>query len=250
MIYGLYLSANGLVTQDMRSDIIANNLANASTHGFKRDFLALRQRDPEVIRNGSQAGPQTNRHLLAIGGAVEGDRSHSIFTQGSMQKTAAPLDLAINGKGFFKYDALNGKQYYSRGGALGVTSEGILTGPNGFPILSNDNEQIIIEGNDYFIDQQGRVVVDGEALAQVGIVMPETMEHLHKRGENMFESLKPVQDFPADAQLKVGYLESSSVSPVKEITALIQAHRAYQANAKLITIQDETLGKALSQIAL
>lgn len=249
MIYGLYLSANGLITQGMRADVISNNLANSSTHGFKRDFLALRQRDPEVLRQGGPT-PRTQKHLLAIGGAVEGDRSHSIFNQGAIQKTGNPLDIALNGKGFFKYSGENGKIYYSRNGALTVDPDGILRGPNNFPLLSNDNEPIQIEGELVEVDRQGRVMVDNEEIAQIGFTDLESFEHIHKVGENMFELLEATPEVPSNAQLQSGHLEGSTVSAVKEMTSLIEAHRAYQANAKLISLQDETLGKAISQIAL
>ena len=101
MIYGLYLSANGLLAQGMRADVISNNLANGSTQGFKRDFLALRQRDPEIQRLGGPLNSRTRKELLAIGGAVEADRSHSIFAQGSLKATGNPYDIALHGEGLF-----------------------------------------------------------------------------------------------------------------------------------------------------
>lgn len=248
MIYGLYLSANGLITQGMRADVIANNLANTSTDGFKKDFLSLRQRDPEALRQGGPF-PTTQRHLLAIGGAVEGDRSFSIFKQGRLEKTNNPMDIALNGEGFFKYgDGQN--VYYSRAGALTKAPDGFLKGPNGFPILSVDNEPIQIEGANFHMDESGRVIVEGEEVGTVGIVTLDDINSLHKIGENMYENLNGANEIPSQAVLLTGHVEGASVSAVKEMTALIEAQRAYQANAKLISMQDETLGKAISQIAL
>ncbi len=248
MIYGLYLSANGLITQGMRADVIANNLANTSTNGFKKDFLALRQRDPEVIRQGGITNT-TQRHLLAIGGAVEGDRSFSIFNQGALVKTGNPLDIAIEGKGLFKYSD-GEKAYFSRNGNLTVDPQGVLRGVNNFAILSEDNEPIQIDGNDYKIDNEGRVMVDDEAIAQIALVSLDNPNALHKVGENMYELQGKATEIASDAQLSTGHVEGSSVSAVKEMTKLIEAQRAYQANAKMISIQDETLGKALTQIAI
>jgi flagellar basal-body rod protein FlgG len=250
MIYGLYLSANGLVTQGMRADVISNNLANSSTPGFKKDFLALRQRDPEVLRQGA-FGRETQRHLLAIGGAVEGSRSHSIFEQGAMKATGNVLDVAINGSGFFKAQDDQGKIYYTRNGAFTLNNEGILTMQNGMPVLNFDNGLIEIGAvGDLRIDEMGRVIADGEAIDQIGLVDVSDPDALHKVGENLFEAVEPVQEEPANTiALLTGHLEASSVSPIREMTALIEAQRAYQANAKLIGIQDDTLGKAISQIA-
>lgn len=253
MIYGLYLSANGLVTQGMRADVIANNLANASTHGFKRDFLALRQRQPEVLRNGGTPMPQTQRHMLAIGGAVEGDRSHSIFSQGPLQKTGNQLDLALNGPGFFKYSDAAGNTYYSRSGSLIKDKEDFLVGFNGFRLLTDDGGPIQLEpGDEYYIDKAGRIIINGDPGAQIAMVNPTKLENLHKLGENLFEVLGDTQEVPVDpneTQLETGHLEASTVSPIREMTALIQANRAYQANAKVLGIQDDTLGKAVNRIA-
>ena len=248
MIYGLYLSANGLLTQGMRADVISNNLANGSTHGFKRDFLALRQRDPEVLRSGV-AGRNTQKNLLAIGGAVEGDRSYSIFQQGPMQKTDNPLDLALNGDGFFKIRDPNGKDYYTRNGAFTLNQQGVLVATNGMPVLSTDGEPITIENGTPEIDKTGRVLVAGAAVGQIAVTSISEINNLHKMGENLFTLTGNAREVPSTAQLYSGHLEASSVSPVSEMTALIEAQRAYQANSKLIGIQDETLGKAISQIA-
>lgn len=250
MIYGLYLSANGLLTQGMRADVISNNLANSSTPGFKRDFLALQQRDPEVLRQGA-FGRETQKHLLAIGGAVEGARSHSIFQQGAMKPTGNPLDVAINGNGFFKSQDDQGNIYYTRNGAFTLNAAGILTMSNGMPVLNLDNGPIEVgEVGEVVIDEAGRVIADGEPVDQLGVVEVSNPDALHKVGENLFEAIEPVQEVEANAlSLLTGHLESSSVSPIREMTALIEAQRAYQANAKLIGIQDDTLGKAISQIA-
>jgi flagellar basal-body rod protein FlgF len=248
MIYGLYLSANGLVTQGMRADVIANNLANTSTNGFKKDFLSLRQRDPEVLRQGGITRT-TQRHLLAIGGAVEGDRSFSIFNQGTLVKTGNPLDVAIEGEGLFKYSD-GEKTYYSRNGNFQVDPEGVLRGVNGLAVLSDDNEPIVVEENDYFIDGSGRVMVNNDAVAQIALVSLSDINALHKVGENMYENSGGANEVASTAILSPGHVEGSSVSAVKEMTALIEAQRAYQANAKMISIQDETLGKALTQIAI
>ena len=251
MIYGLYLSANGLLTQGMRADVISNNLANANTHGFKRDFLSLRQRDPEVLRQG-MLGSESQRHLLAIGGAVEGDRSHSIHTQGPMQKTGNPLDLAINGTGFFKVRDNDGRTLYTRHGAFTLNNAGLLTLPNGMQVLSLDGEPIEIGDdlrNEVVLDERGRLVVRAEPVAQIAVVDVDARSNLHKLGENLYEALDTVTEAPATLELVPGHLVGSRVSAVREMTALIEANRAYQANAKLISIQDETLGKAISQIA-
>ena len=248
MIYGLYLSANGLLTQGMRADVISNNLANGNTHGFKKDFLALRQRDPEVLRQGT-LGSQSQRHLLSIGGAVEGDRSHSIFQQGELQKTGNPLDFALNGQGFFKVRSDGGKEFYTRNGAFSLNAQGLLSATNGMNVLSFDGEPIEIGEGSVDVDETGTLYLDGEAVAQIGVFdLPEAGD-LHKVGENLFENQGRAQEQPSEAQIKNGHLEQASVSTIREMTSLIEAQRAYQANARLIGIQDETLGKAISQLA-
>lgn len=233
----------------MRADVISNNLANGSTQGFKRDFLALRQRNPEVMRDGGPLNSRTRKELLAIGGAVEADRSHSIFTQGSLKPTGNPLDLALHGEGFFKVtDGQN--EFYTRDGALTKDQEGFLVLQNGFRLMSQDGEAIQVGEGELHVDNAGRLLVDNAEAAQIGVFMPSKLDALHKIGENMFESLEPVVDEVAvNARFVTGHLEASSVSSVREMTALIEAHRAYEANAKMISMQDETLGKAISQIA-
>jgi flagellar basal-body rod protein FlgG len=233
----------------MRADVISNNLANSNTHGFKKDFLTLRQRDPEVLRQGP-ISRQSQRHLLAIGGAVEGDRSNSIFEQGSLQRTENPLDVALNGDGFFKIQSPGDKAYYSRNGAFTFNPQGVLTAQNGLPVLSIDNEPIIVEEGNAIIDQDGRVMIGEDEVAQIAVVSLEDQTVLHKVGENLFEPFGgEAIEIPSQAQIAPGYLEGSSVSAIREMTSLIEAQRAYEANAKVIGVQDDTLGKAISQIA-
>lgn len=249
MIYGLYLSANGLLTQGMRADVISNNLANGNTHGFKKDFLTLRQRDPEALRQGGM-GREAQKHLMAIGGAVEGDRSNTIFQQGSLQRTENPLDLALNGDGFFKLLSPGGEEYYTRNGAFTFNPQGVLTAQNGLPVLSADGEPIVVEGGRAEVDKDGRVLVGEEAVAQIAVVSLANQTALHKIGENLFQPFGELaQEIPSEAQLFSGHLEASSISPIREMTALIEAQRAYEANAKVIGVQDDSLGKAISQIA-
>lgn len=229
--------------------MISNNLANSSTQGFKRDFLALRQRDPEVQRLNGSLNASTRRELLAIGGAVEADRSHSIHTQGNLTPTGNPLDLALHGSGFFKVtDGVN--SYYTRDGAFTKDLQGFLVLQNGFRLMSDDGEPIQLDEGKVEFDTIGRVLVNDAPVAQIGVFMPSKLDALHKIGENMFESLEPVTDeIAVDTKFVGGHLEASSVSAVREMTSLIEAHRAYEANARMISLQDETLGKAISQIA-
>ncbi len=250
MIYGLYLSANGMITQNMTADTIANNLANSSTQGFKRDLLTLRQRDPEVLRRGGAATFETQRNLLAIGGAVEGDRSFSIFSQGSLQPTGNRTDIALSGDGFFKYLDPNGRAYYSRAGALTLDAQGFLTGPNGFKLASVAGSPLQVEGRDFYFDDAGRLMVDGAETGQVSMVSVDRSDRLHKVGENLFEAQGEVAETTSEAQFRSGFLEASSVNAVREMAALIEAQRAYEANSRFIRIQDETLGKAVSEIAV
>ena len=196
----------------MRADVISNNLANGSTQGFKRDFLALRQRDPEVMRDGGPLNSRTRKELLAIGGAVEADRSHSIFTQGNLKPTGNPLDLALHGEGFFKVtDGQN--EFYTRDGALTKDQEGFLVLQNGFRMMSQDGGAIQVGEGELHVDNAGRLLVDNAEVAQIGVFMPSKLDALHKIGENMFESLEPVVDEVAvNARFVTGHLEASSVT--------------------------------------
>ena len=152
-------------------------------------------------------------------------------------------------RGFFKVtDDVN--TFYTRDGAFTKDIQGFMVLQNGFKLMSQDGGPIEVGEGEFEVDNIGRIMLDGDAVAQIGVFKPDNMGALHKIGENMFEALEPVVDEIAEnTRFVTGHLEASAVSSVREMTALIEAHRAYEANAKMISVQDDTLGKAISQIA-
>lgn len=239
MIYGMYTSANGMRMQMRRQEVISNNLANVNTTGFKRNLFNVKEMGSEN-ENIGRAGPFKNSTDAQFGGP-EILSTRVSFEQGELVNTDNELDLAINGEGFFKLkNPRNGDLFYTRSGHFSMNKDGqMIQADNGYLVLDQSDNPISV--ND----------LKGSAAEVVKVVNFKDMKALQKQEGTMFKLNKnqsgqaPVE-LPVTSSVLSGYLEESNTNSINEMVSMIEAHRAYQANASNLKQQDENLGSLIS----
>jgi flagellar basal-body rod protein FlgG len=246
MNYGLWLSAAGLQVNEHRQAVAANNLANAETTGFKEDLVVSRERLVESRVNG---GINLSHPILdGLAGGLFVAPTYTDFTQGGITETESPLDVAIIGGGFFAVDRA-GHEYYTRDGAFDLNPDGVLVTVRGEVVLDEGGGSIAVpEGAQLRITEQGAVLADGAAVGQLRMVDFSDPQHLAKVGGNLLEA-GDAERKQFGGRLQPGALERSTIEPVTLLVKYIEASRAYQLNAELITLQDGLLGRVVNDVA-
>jgi flagellar basal-body rod protein FlgF/flagellar basal-body rod protein FlgG len=244
----MYISAEGAAAQAQRLEVIANNMANVDTAGFKQDVPTFQSRFAEAIQQGqAQAGDAS---INDIGGGV---KLIDIFTDhsvGQFKRTGNDLDLAIGGNGFFHIRGDDGRQYLSRAGNFALDRTGRLVTQNGGrPVLDQGGGEIVLSRNlpftlspDGFISQAGTIYA-------LGMSQPESLNEMTKVGNNMFQPLGKVQPLTlAERNIRQGYLEISGSNPVRQMMSMIETTRAFEANTRMIQNQDTMLGSLIGRV--
>lgn len=247
MPYGLYISAEGAQAQSTRMEVIANNLANAATPGFKRELAVFQARFAEEIQQGLEpAGAGT---LNDIGGGVETLATITDFSEGARKRTGIPTDMAIDGEGFFVVRR-KGQNFLTRAGNFGLNQTGTLVTQNGDVVLSATGTPIVVapDQGPWSVTPDG-AVTQGSELTYLALARPNSLGDLVKVGDNLFAPLAPTK--PVDAtqrRVSSGFLEESSVEPALEMTEMIETSRAFEANVNMIRNQDQIMGELVSRV--
>ncbi|MEW6164202.1 MAG: flagellar basal-body rod protein FlgG [Pseudomonadota bacterium] len=256
MIRSLWIAKTGLDAQQTHLDVISHNLANVSTNGFKRqravfeDLLYQNMRQP-----GAQSSQQTQVPSgLMLGTGVRPVATEHIHTQGSLQRTDNPLDMAINGQGFFQIQMPDGTLAYTRDGAFQRDSTGQIVTSSGYPLspavtIPQDTVSITISRDGIISALQA-----GQTTAtQVGTVQLATFVNnggLQSMGENLYvetaSSGTPTPATPGtngSGLINQGMVETSNVNVAEELVTMIQTQRAYELNSKAVSTSDAMLGR-------
>jgi len=260
MIRSLWISKTGLDAQQTQMDVVANNLANVSTNGFKRSRAVFEDLLYQNIRQpGAQSSEQTQLPSgLQIGTGVRPVAAERIHTQGNLQQTGNKLDVAIQGSGFFQVLMPNGSTGYTRDGSFQTDAQGQLVTSSGFVI--QPAMTIPADAQSVTIAQDGVVSITQEGSVtpvQVGQMQLATFINpagLQSSGQNLYlETASSGAPNIASAgtngtgTLGQGFVETSNVNVVEELVNMIQTQRAYEINSKAITTSDQMLQK-LAQI--
>lgn len=210
MISGIYNLIDGSITQQLRFETIANNMANSNTNGFKKDIISF----SEALET------QSN--------------SSTDFSQGPLRFTGNDLDVALSSKGFFKIETPNGIRY-TRDGAFSVNAEGFIVTGNGDTVLGQ-NGPITIEGGEVSIGRDGQVVVNNESLDKILVVDFDEPQLLRKEGWSCYSYQGENSGIStvSDAEIQHKYLESSNVNPMQETIEMIETYRAFESVQKAI----------------
>jgi flagellar basal-body rod protein FlgF len=247
MPYGLYISAEGAQAQSLRMESIANNLANATTPGFKRELAVFQSRFAEAEQRGLV--PPGSGALDDLGGGVDSLATITDFSQGPISSTKVPTDLGIQGDGFFVVRR-GGKDHLTRAGNFSFAPNGMLVTQNGDPVISTQGTPVAIdpEAGGWHFTPDGAVWQGGDKI-YLSLVRPRSYGDLAKTDANLFSPLGPVaQVAPEERYVLSGHLENSGVQPVSEMTEMIETSRAFEANVNMIRNQDQILGELVSRV--
>jgi flagellar basal body rod protein FlgG len=251
MIYGLYSSASGVLTNSYRQDVIANNLANAETVGFKRDLALFRERLTEAGSDPSRSD-WTNPQLEALGGGLFASPTAVDNRQGDLEQSGNSLDVAVEGSGFFMVEHAGG-QSLTRNGQFMIDREGflILANGTGEKVLGADRQPIQLNGALAGLTQvarDGQITQDKLPAGRIGLFHVADESLLTKQG-GMLISHPRAGELPlSTTAMRSGFTERANVDPTTELAALMDAQRQLEANANMIRYQDATLGKLVNEV--
>lgn len=255
MTRALYTAATGMQAQQQNVDNIANNLANASTVGFKRTRLEFQDLLYQNLRTpGASANASTQLPVgLQIGLGTRSISSERLFSQGDFKQTENPLDMVIEGSGFFQVRLSSGELAYTRAGSFHLSAQGQVvtaTGESLEPAVTVPREATSITvGTDGTVS----VTMPGQANAQnVGQIQLASFANpagLEAIGRNLFKETAASgsattgsPDSQGLGRVNQGFIENSNVNVVEELVSMIAAQRAYETNSKVITAADRMLG--------
>lgn len=247
MNYTMYMSASGLFSSLKRMDTAANNLANSETPGFKADLDQLLQRDAQRIEDGTMGLPSDDL-LERLGAGVKLGQTKVHFAQGIIQNTTNPLDVAVNGDGFFMIAGPGGETKLSRDGRFTLNNSGeLVQAGTGYKVLSGSGSNIQLNGSsNIVIDQQGSIRQNGVEVGKLGFVNVEDTESLRKEGNSLFSMSAGGSTQPATGTIVHKAIERSSVDPVKAMLAISDAQRSVENASKMLMISDEMLQRVTS----
>lgn len=254
MIRALKTAALGMAAQQLNVDVIANNLANVNTTGFKKSNIEFQDLLYESLQSGKAgSGEKFGKPTsLEVGLGNRPISTYRSFSQGNISQTGNALDVAINGDGFLQVEKPDGSIAYTRDGALKVTADGQLVTNSGYHLFPDIN--IPSDASDIAISPDGTVLMtlpgdsESEVLGQLELAMFMNPAGLNSIGSNLYE-ISPVSgeailstpgEFGTGTVLQ-GYLEKSNVDVAEEMIELIVAQRAYELNTKAVKTADELL---------
>ena len=223
----LYVGLSRQMTLRHELDIVANNIANADTAGFKVEslMLATQPQAPAVTLD----GPKPVKFVMDTGVARD-------FSQGGLHRTNNDLDLGIDGPGFFQVSTADGPRY-TRDGRFRMDTTGKLTTQAGQPVLDDGGGEIVIdpEKGPVAIAKDGTISQGQERVGKVGVVKFDTLSALEKTGDNLLRNSSNQTAQPApDTQVQQGMLEGSNVNPISEITRMIEVTRTYESVSNMM----------------
>lgn len=253
MIESLSIGASGMHAQQTQIDVIANNLANVNTMGFKKsrvDFEDLMYKEMVRTANNSLTG-QSSSKSLGVGVGISS--TGKIFTTGEVKKTERTLDMAIQGEGFFEVLLPDNSYAYTRNGAMRIDQDGYLATADGYRLsgmvqVPNDAEDLLFQSDGKVYAQ----VSDSDDLVEIGALdlirfvnasgLTPVGDNLYQPSDNSGDGYYGIPGEDGFGLIEQGFLETSNVDLVEEMTQLVLAQRAYEINSKVVQASDELLG--------
>lgn len=254
MVKGLYTAYTGLLNEQNRMDVLANNLANSATTGYKKEGTTSQSFNDVLaykIKDTSEAGNLPKR-IGTLNLGVKIGENYTDYTQGSFQITDNEYDLALAGDGFFTVEFTNKagetSTKYTRDGNFTLTSDGYLVTQDGDRVMGTNGAIRLNTNLETDIDAQGRIYQNGTYVTQLRITDFANYDYLEKYGENYYQPVEGATVQTSSAAVQQGYLEASNVQVVSEMVDMIAITRAYETNQKVMQTYDDTLDVAVNQL--
>lgn len=240
---GIYPAVSGSLAAMRRLDVISNNLANVNTPGYKKDKMSFEgllagNVNPPAVPQGATADPIMQKENVYID-----------YAAGPTSQSGNPLDLALDGDGFFAVTTPEGTAY-TRQGNFRTSADGTLVTVDGYPVQGTGGSAIRIQGSRVEIDAKGSVTVDGIQTGALSVVDFDKPYALTKIGSALFVPADPAQAAPQSgkAQILQGHLEGSNVESISEMVQMIETNRYFEACSKVIKGFDDITAKAANEL--
>ena len=251
MNYGLYVAAAGAVDASYRQAVLTNNLVNSETVGFKPDIVFGRQRSPERLGAGSSgAGIDPQLMLERLGGTPTLSPGGLDLSQGALEATGNPLDLALNGEGFFVVQTGDGQLRLTRDGRFTMDDNGqLVMAGNGMAVLDSRNRPIRLDRDqEVSISSRGDVEQLGKVVATIRITQPTDPTDLVKVGGNLLrsDSLPAPSPRATAGRVMQGFIEKSAVDAVTLLKDIVGAAKSFGGNIKMMQYMDYIMGQAIN----
>lgn len=253
----MYISASGVAANIARQNVVSNNLANASTVGFKPDMLAIRHRADVRTEDGLGGFYDSNAMIERLGAGVQPTATRISQEQGNLQYTDNDLDIAVQGEGFLRVLAMgpdgSPTEQLTRDGRLTMASDGkLVRSTDGAAVLDGDGEEIRVnpQARKVTVDDRGFVMQDGVAVARLELVAVPDPSGLIKGGNGNLrlpEGVTRADYRPATGRIVAGALEDAAVDPVEAMMAVTGASRGAQTNMRMMTTFYEVMGSAINR---
>ncbi len=255
MLKGLYTAYTGMLNEQNRMDIMTNNLANASTVGFKKEgstsqsfnsILAYKLKD-------SYVGLGRSENIGANTPGVKIGENYTDYTQGSFRVTGNTFDLALTDSGFFAVEFTNKagetSTKYTRAGNFTLNKDGYLVTGDGDYVLDTANRRIKLDPlKESAVLTDGTITQDGTHVAKIQIADFENYDYLTRYGETYFEPVEGAKSVASRAEIQSGYLEMANVQVVSEMVNMISITRQYESNQKILQTYDSSLEIAVKEL--
>lgn len=246
MIRGLYAAASGMIMGVLRQGLIAHDVANASTPGYKHASPPPTRAAQLNLRRLSAA--ETAMDTPVVGEAGTGVYPSPLeidFSQGPLQNTRRSLDVALVGDGFFQVQTPDGPRF-TRDGRFYRDADGNLVTVRGYPLLDVNGQPVrLLQEGEVVIGRDGTISIDEQAAGQLG-VFQVPLETLQRAGDNLFVSTST--DAPAaatDVEVRQGFLEGSNVDVAATLVEMTLVARTYEASQRAVQIQDDVLARTM-----
>lgn len=276
MFKGFYTVASGMISEQRRTELLSNNIANANTPGYKADQSTIRS-FPEMLlsritKNGSAnvengfEGSSVNP-VGALNTGVYMQETLPDYSQGQITATEMPTDIALvngnlptnkeTGKAgaiFYRLQNPTGGEAYTRNGSFTLDAAGNLVNSQGFYVLSDQGKKITLQNDDFQITEDGYIKENGQQIARLGVSYSAQPDTLAKRDTGLFYTSNG-QSLPSAYNInnvsfstKQGYIERSNVDAARSMTDMMTAYRAFEANQKILQAYDRSMDKAVNEV--
>jgi len=239
---GMYAAVSGSLAAMRRLDVISNNLANVNTVGFKKDKMTFEgllasATNPPKVPQSTTADPILQKENIYVD-----------YASGPVNQSGNPLDLAIDGDGFFAVTTPEGAAY-TRQGNFRLAADGTLVTTDGYPVMGQQGGAIRFQGSRVEIGVDGEILVDGTSTGKISLVDFQKPYSLTKIGSTLFLPTDPqAVPQPGKSQIRQGHIEGSNVESISEMVQMIETNRYFEACSKVIKGFDDITAKAANEL--
>lgn len=251
MTRGIYTAATGMQAEELAQQVVAQNLANASTTGYKQDVPTFQSYLENLVASAGSDG--STEPIGTLGQGTELNRIATDLSPGAMQHTGNPLDVALGSSAYLAVRGHDGQTYYSRDGALTLDSHGTLVqAGSGLAVVGAGGSEIHAgKGANIAIGPDGGITSDNKIVGSLALVSITNRDAPVKVGDNLLTlpgRASAISPSDINGLVSSGYLEASNVSVVRQMVTMIAGLRSYEANQKVLQQQDELQGKAVADV--